>query len=180
MIARMIILLVWGLVHFEPRSAEADSMQMYAAAGMKAVSDERPAPSFRLTSLDGTPVDSMQLRGKVLLVNFWATWCGPCKEEMPALERLKSIFANKEFELLAVTTDQQREGIRKYVATLGLHFPVLIDERKEVSAAFGVRGLPTTVLIDKQGRMAALVVGPRQWDGPESVTLIQALMDAQR
>ncbi len=155
-------------------------MQMYAAAGMKAVSDERPAPSFRLTSLDGTPVDSMQLRGKVLLVNFWATWCGPCKEEMPALERLKSIFANKEFELLAVTTDQQREGIRKYVATLGLHFPVLIDERKEVSAAFGVRGLPTTVLIDKQGRMAALVVGPRQWDGPESVTLIQALMDAQR
>lgn len=179
MIARMIILLAWGLVFFDPRNTQADSLQMYAAAGMKAVS-ERPAPIFRLMSLDGTAVDSMQLRGKVLLLNFWATWCGPCKEEMPALERLKSIFANKEFELLAVTADQQRDGIRKYVAALGLHFPVLMDEGKEVSAAFGVRGLPTTVLIDKKGRMAALAVGPRQWDGPESVTLIQTLMDADR
>lgn len=176
----MIIWLFGSLVFLIPLGAQADSQQLYTAAGMRAISDARPAPSFRLSSLDGTSMDSMQLRGKVLLVNFWATWCGPCKEEMPALDRLKRVFANKEFELLAVTTDQQLEGIRKYVVALGLRFPILIDETKEVSAAFGVRGLPTTVLIDKQGRMAALAVGPRQWDGPESVTLIQALMDAER
>lgn len=180
MIVLAIASLCLSLVVFEPPSARADSQQLYTAAGMRAMSDERPAPSFHLTSLDGTSVDSMQLRGKVLLLNFWATWCGSCKEEMPALDRLKHIFADKDFELLAVTTDQQGEAIRKFITALGLRFPILLDEAKEVSAAFGVRGLPTTVLIDKQGRMTALAVGPRQWDGPEFVTLIQALMDAER
>jgi peroxiredoxin len=177
MIRTMVLVLTWCIALFAPHGADADIRHLYAAAGMSPMPQGEPAPAFHLAAIDSTSVDSAQLRGKVLLVNFWATWCGPCKEEMPALDRLKALFAGKDFELLAVTTDHQLDAIQKFVAALGLRFPILIDETKDVSAMFGVRGLPTTVVIDKHGRLSGRAVGPRRWDGPEPVALIQALMD---
>jgi thiol-disulfide isomerase/thioredoxin len=152
---------------------------LYAMAGVQPVHGQAPAPSFDLPTLDGQSLSSGNLRGKVVLVNFWATWCGPCKEEMPALQRLKQHFKTGEFELLAVTTDPQREAIKGFVQSLGLAFPVLLDEAKDVSATFGVRGLPTTVLIGKDGRMLARAVGPRAWDSPESVALIRRMVEGK-
>ncbi len=141
------------------------------------VADPLAAPEFALTTIEGRTIDSSRLRGNVVLVNFWATWCGPCKEEMPALKRLKESFAGKSFELLAVTTDQQVEGIRTFVQALGLEFPVLLDNTKDVSAAFAVRGLPTTVLIDRQNRLVGRAVGPRAWDSAESVALVRQILE---
>lgn len=158
------------------QSAVAGIRDLYAAAGMKEVIQPLAAPAFVLTTIEGRSIDSNSLRGKVVLVNFWATWCGPCKEEMPALERLQESFGGKDFALLAVTTDQQLEGIRTFVRTLGLEFPILLDDTKDVSAAFGVRGLPTTVLIDRQGRLVGRAVGPRAWDNEESVALIRQVL----
>lgn len=98
---------------------------------------------------------------------------------MPALQRLKRRFTPDEFELLAITTDEQRDAIKGFVRSLGLTFPVLMDDTKDVSAAFGVRGLPTTVLIGKDGRILARAVGPRAWDNPDSVALIRGMVEAR-
>jgi peroxiredoxin len=167
------------LVAAVPVGIAGAGADLYAAAGVQPVRNAASAPEFALQTLEGRPLESSSLRGKVVVLNFWATWCGPCKEEMPALQRLKQHFKTEEFELLAITTDPQREAIKGFVQSLGLAFPVLLDEAKDVSATFGVRGLPTTVLIGKDGRVLARAVGPRAWDSPESVALIRRMVEGR-
>jgi peroxiredoxin len=174
---RPFTLLLWAVL-IGDQSARAGIDELYAAAGMKEVVGHLPAPTFALKTVEGRPIDSESLRGKVVLVNFWATWCGPCKEEMPALQRLKQTFSRENFELLAVTTDQQPENIRKFMHALNLDFPILMDETKDVSAAFGIRGLPTTFVIGKNGLLLGRAVGPRRWDAPESVALMHTLVES--
>lgn len=135
------------------------------------------APSFKLSSLDGQEISSQMLGGKVVLLNFWATWCGPCKDEMPSLQRLQQQFDPRQFLVIAVTTDLQPAGILNFTRQTGLTFPILLDEEKEVSSAFLVRGLPTTVLIGKDGTLIGRAVGPRLWDSPEAVALIKGLVE---
>lgn len=163
-----------------PAVASADSLDPYRASGMHRISGAPEAPPFSLRTIDGHAVDSGSLRGKVVLVNFWATWCGPCKDEMPALKRLRRTMGDRRFEVLAVTADQQHEAIRNFARTLDLEFPILLDETKDVSAAFGVRGLPTTVVIDRNGRWVARAVGPREWDSPATVALFEHLTESPR
>jgi peroxiredoxin len=137
-------------------------------------------PAFTLEALDGQAVASADLKGKVVLLNFWATWCGPCKDEMPSLERLRKQFDPADVVVLSVTTDHQREGIQAFMKHLGLALPVLLDEDQEVSGSFMVRGLPTTFLVGKDGKLAGRAVGPRAWDSPEAVALLRGLKGAAR
>lgn len=159
-----------------PVGIAAAGTDLYGPAGVQPVHNQTPAPSFALPPLEGRSLASGSLRGKVILINFWATWCGPCKEEMPALQRLRHTFSSDEFVLLAITTDHQREAITEFVKALGLSFPILLDETKDVSAAFGVRGLPTTVLISKNGQVLGRAVGSRDWDSQEAIALIRSVM----
>ena len=135
------------------------------------------AVPFELTTLDGKVVKSSELAGKVVLVNFWATWCGPCKEEMPSLTRLQKQLDPAQFALLTVTTDPQRQGIAHFLSQLGVGLPVLFDEDQEVSRSFMVRGLPTTVIIGRDGTLAGRAVGPRAWDSPEAVAVMRQVME---
>ena len=134
------------------------------------------ATAFELQSLDGTLVRLSDMKGKVVIVNFWATWCGPCKDEMPAFERLRQKLDPERFALLTVTTDLQRNGIKQFLANLHVQLPVLFDEQQDVSQAYLVRALPTTVLIDRQGTLVGRAVGPREWDAPQTVRLLQDMM----
>ena len=134
-------------------------------------------PGFRLLALDGQPVRSSDLKGKVVVLNFWATWCGPCKEEMPALDRLQKRFDAQDVAVLTVTTDAQRDGIAGFLRQLDLSLPVLLDESREVSDAFTVRGLPTTFVIGKDSKLVGRAVGPRVWDSRDAVALVQMLRD---
>jgi thiol-disulfide isomerase/thioredoxin len=133
------------------------------------------AAPFNLKSLNGPSVQLADMKGKVVLVNFWATWCGPCKEEMPAFERLRQKLDPERFVLLTITTDLQRDGIKHFLANLQVQLPVLFDDNQEVSQAYLVRALPTTVLIDGRGTLVGRAVGPREWDAPRSVHLLQSL-----
>ena len=135
------------------------------------------AVPFALTTLDGKVVKSSELAGKVVLVNFWATWCGPCKEEMPSLARLQKQLDPTQFALMTVTTDLQRQGIAHFLSQLGVSLPVLFDEDQEVSRSFMVRGLPTTIVIAQDGTLAGRAVGPRAWDSPEAVAVMQQVME---
>ena len=132
---------------------------------------------FELTALDGKVVKSSELVGKVVLVNFWATWCGLCKEEMPSLARLQKQLDPTQFTLMTVTTDLQRQGIAHFLSQLGVSLPVLFDEDQEVSRSFMVRGLPTTVVIARDGALIGRAVGPRAWDSPESVAVMRQVME---
>ena len=139
---------------------------------------ESMAAPFELTTLDGKVVKSSELAGKVVLVNFWATWCGPCKEEMPSLARLQKQLDPGQFALLTVTTDLQRQGIAHFFSQLGVSLPVLFDEDQEVSRSFMVRGLPTTIVIARDGTLVGRAVGPRAWDSPEAAAAMRHVMES--
>jgi len=133
--------------------------------------------AFDLKALDGESLRSQDFAGKVVLLNFWATWCGPCKEEMPSLARLQRQFDPKRVRVITVTTDMHPQGIRQFLNHLGITLPVLFDEDQEVSRSFMVRGLPTTVLIGPDGRLMGRAVGPRAWDSDESVALVRHVLE---
>ncbi|MEO8338208.1 MAG: TlpA disulfide reductase family protein [Nitrospirota bacterium] len=136
------------------------------------------AAPFELATLDGKVVKSSELAGKVVVINFWATWCGPCKEEMPSLARLQQQLDPTRFTMLTVTTDLQRQGIAHFLSQLGVSMPVLFDEDQEVSRSFMVRGLPTTIVIARDGTLVGRAVGPRAWDSPEAVAVMRHVMES--
>jgi cytochrome c biogenesis protein CcmG, thiol:disulfide interchange protein DsbE len=132
------------------------------------------APDFTLNLLDGRQVTLSELRGKVVMVNFWATWCPPCKAEMPAIESVYRAFKDLGLEVLAVnTTNQDREAdVLTFVQDLELTFPIPLDRTGAVSAAYSLRGLPSTYFIDADGVIREVVVG-----GPMSEALIQSKVE---
>jgi peroxiredoxin len=146
-----------------------------AERGIVKVGDE--APNFQLRDLAGNMVSLSQLRGKVVLVNFWATWCGPCRIEMPAMEQLYRSFSRKDFEILAVSTDPQGAAVtRPFQQEMGFTFPILHDAEYRIGLIYGARSLPMTFMVDRQGIVRQKVPGARDWGGPDARELIQALM----
>lgn len=137
------------------------------------------APDFTLHDLAGSPVTLSTLRGKVVLVNFWATWCVPCKREMPSMEILYQELKDRGLEILAVSSDPAGgldETVRPFVEEYKLTFPILLDETFEVNIWFGVRGIPTSFLIDQEGRVARVIYGARDWATPEARTIVRQLL----
>jgi thiol-disulfide isomerase/thioredoxin len=151
----------------------------FSALGVTRLMATAPVAGFNLKALDGATVSLQELAGKVVLVNFWATWCGPCKEEMPSLARLQSYFDLKEVRIVTVTTDLYPLGIKQFLDHLGINLPVLFDEDEELSRRFMVRGLPTTVLIGQDGHVIGRAVGPRSWDSRESIALVHEVLHHQ-
>jgi peroxiredoxin len=139
-----------------------------AAAGpaSAALAPKAPAPDFTLRVLGGHNLRLAEQRGKVVLVNFWATWCGPCKQEMPQLNRLYDKYRDSGFVLLGVNVDDDSRHAASVAAQLGLHFPVLFDADKSVSRLYQLQSMPTTVLIDRDGRVRYLHDGYQ--DGVEA------------
>ena len=135
------------------------------------------APDFAVVDLSGKTVRLSALRGRVVLVNVWATWCPPCREEMPSMERLYKRLGGPDFELLAVSEDEGGiDGVRRFVKDLGVTFPVLYDPERQVGSRFGVWGYPETFVIDRSGYVVERVIGPRTWDSAAQVEALQALM----
>ena len=125
-----------------------------------------PAPEFRLPDLQGNEVALADYRGRVVLVNFWATWCKPCEDEMPAMERLYQEFAPSGLELLAVSVDEGIEEVQAFQERLQLSFPILHDPDKDASESYQSYRFPETFLIDREGTLVARFIGPREWDAP--------------
>jgi peroxiredoxin len=138
-----------------------------AAGGMawSAVTPSAPAPDFTLHRVDGANLRLQEQRGQVVLVNFWATWCGPCRQEMPHLNRLYEKYRASGFVLLGVNIDDDAKAAADLAARLGLKFPVLLDTDKRVSRLYDMNSMPATVLIDRDGRARFLHRGYR--DGME-------------
>ena len=137
----------------------------------------QPAPGFELPLLDGGTIPLESLRGRVVLLNFWATWCKPCEDEMPAMQRLRGTLAGPDFELVAVSVDASRDDVVKFRDRLGLTFPIASDPDKRVSAAYQSHRFPESYLIDRDGTILSRYIGPRDWDASLYVDRIRRVIE---
>ncbi|MGB5278839.1 MAG: TlpA disulfide reductase family protein [Gammaproteobacteria bacterium] len=137
-----------------------------------------PAPAFTLEDMDEEPHSLKDLRGKVVLLNFWATWCPPCRREMPSMERLYQKLNGEDFTVIAVNQMEDGDHVFAYIGQLDVDpsFTILFDKDSKVSNSFRVNGLPTTYLLDKQGNIRYRAIGGREFDHPEVEKQIRQLM----
>ena len=152
-------------------------LTIFTVSATAQVKEGENAPNFTLKNLDGKEISLSQFRGKHVLVNFWATWCGPCKIEMPSLEALYERFKDRNFVLLAISNDMFGANIVKpFVKAHNINFPVLLDQRLKVSNAFGVVSLPTTFMIDPQGKIIGALFGAEDWATPSNILYFENLL----
>jgi len=148
------------------------------AAGEISERSPAPAPELRLPDLSGRERGLAEFQGKVLLVNFWASWCSPCIEEMPSLERLAEQMRGKPFALVGVNVEESRFRAMTMAQRLKLGFPVLLDVEGAVFKRWGATVLPTTYVLDAKGSVRYVAQGPIDWDAAEVLAMIQGLVDA--
>jgi cytochrome c biogenesis protein CcmG/thiol:disulfide interchange protein DsbE len=134
------------------------------------------AEDFTLATSGGGKVRLQEHRGKVVMVNFWATWCPPCLEEMPAMERLYRQQKDGGFTLIAVSVDADPKKVTPFVTAHKLTFPIGLDPRMEMANSYGVRALPSSFIVARDGSLAALAIGPRAWDNDAAHSLIEGLV----
>ena len=150
------------------------ALQQKKAYGLREGSE---APPLRLPALEGGEVDLQSYRGRIVLVNIWATWCPPCVEEMPSLERLHRTLAGEGLVVLGVSVDDDGAALQSFVRRAGVTFPILRDPgRRGPSAAWRTTGYPETFIVDGSGRIVRKIVGPASWDTPEAIAWFRGLL----
>jgi len=139
--------------------------------------EPRPeAPDFTLVDLDGMTHRLADLRGRPVIVNFWATWCPPCRDELPSMERAWAQLRDEGIALLAINVGEDEATVFPFTANYPVSFPLLLDLDGAVIGAWPVRGLPTTFVVDPQGRIAYRAIGGRAWDDPQLLRPVRALL----
>ena len=134
------------------------------------------APAFTLPSRAGDTVSLASLKGKVVMLNFWASWCGPCRQEMPLLEQMHKRYSALGFTLVGVNVDANSKDAEEWLSKTPVSFPVLFDRESKVSAMYDVKAMPSTVFIDRQGNVRALHRGYKAGDEGEYLNQIRALL----
>ena len=133
------------------------------------------APEFILQDIYGRQHALADYRGKVVVVNFWATWCSPCRAEMPSMQRAANWLAKHDISLLAVGVGETRDRVQDFHQSMPVTFPLLLDTRSEVMEAWAARSLPTTYVLDQEGRIIYLAIGSREWDSPSILKQIVSI-----
>lgn len=124
----------------------------------------KPAPDFTLQDTTGRIWQLSELKGQVVFVNFWATWCPPCREEMPAMQKLFEVMPRDRFKMLAILSNDSPQLAANFAKKGGFNFPILIDPVSETAQAYGITGVPETYIVDKQGILRQKYLGPRDWN----------------
>ena len=147
---------------------------------LQAMKDSAPTPEIALGTLEGKKISLKDFRGKVVLLNFWASWCVPCREEMPAMEKLYQEYKDKNFVILAVAVKDSKPDTLNFVKEFKLTYPVALDPDAKVGQEYGAWGLPVTYLIGPKGEALARGWGPADWYGSAARKLIKDLLDGKR
>jgi peroxiredoxin len=160
--------------------AIAGFIAMGKKGGLKIITTGDLAPDFALPALNGRTISLSELRGKVVMVHFWATWCPPCVEELPTLVKLNRDLQGTDFEMLAVSVDEGgAEAVSAFLARNRLDLPVLLDPDRSAAKRYGTFKFPETYLVDRGGVVRHKVIGPADWADPEAVRFIRDLMAKQ-
>jgi thiol-disulfide isomerase/thioredoxin len=148
----------------------------FLATPALAVAPAGLAPTFQLASMAGKPVSLDQYKGQVVMINFWASWCGPCREEMPILEKLHAKYKPMGFTMIGVNVEPDSAEAAKWLKATPVTFPILFDTKSEVSKLYAVQSMPSTVIIDRKGNMRWLHRGYKAGDENEYLNQIRALV----
>ncbi len=172
----LVIVAVAGIERNRMRSPDTADL----ASGSRVVAAGRMAPDFTLTSTDGKIFRLADLRGKVVFLNLWATWCPPCRQEMPSIQSLEQAFKkNPDFVTLTVSEDTDVTQPPVFIKKYKYDFTVLLDPRNDVGEAYGVSGLPESFVIGRDGRIVAHHVGPYDWANPDIREALQDLLKSK-
>jgi len=155
-------------------------LAMLAALGcskrQEVAAEGKPAPDFTLKDLSGNPVTLSSLKGKVVLVNFWATWCPPCREEVPSLVRMNQALQGKPFQLLAISIDEGgKKAVQEFFQKSGQVLPAFLDSDGAVAKRYGTTGVPETFVVDAKGIIVKKVVGAMDWSDPKVLNALVEL-----
>jgi thiol-disulfide isomerase/thioredoxin len=161
---------------FRPRDLRALLLAALIAAPALAGAPSGPAPAFQLASMSGKPVSLDQFKGQVVMINFWASWCGPCRQEMPILEKLYSKYEPMGFTMLGINVEPDSQLAVNWLKDTPVTFPILFDTKSEVSKLYKVSSMPSTVLIDRKGNLRWLHRGYKQGDENDYLDQIRALV----
>lgn len=165
---RLFVIIAFSLITFAAPTAAADLSKLEPWSG--------DAPALVLKDLDGKQHHIADYRGKVVLLNFWATWCGPCVKEMPSLEKLARQMSGEQFSLITVNFGEKPARIKPFLKKIGVELPVLVDPDMNVSRAWVKKGLPTTFIIGADQKIRYQVLGELNWDAPEVEQKIRQLL----
>jgi peroxiredoxin len=151
------------------------------ARALDLIKPNRPqqAREFKVTALDGGRLSLADLKGKVVFLNLWATWCGPCKEEMPAMERVWQRYKERGLVVVALSLDSQGAKVVKPFVHQGKYsYPIGLDPKMEVAQLYGARAVPATFIIDRSGNLHAFALGPREWDSKTALPFFDSLLSS--
>jgi peroxiredoxin len=171
--------LAWGLLIVAPCSparAESSVPSLLKPLQLVGYPSRTAPPDFGGATIDSGKISPTDLRGKVVLVNFWASWCLECRPEMLVLERLHRELAWQGLAIVGVNAREKTDTIRHYAKEVGLTFPLVLDPDGTINARYGVLGLPTTFLVGRDGHAVAFAIGPRDWAGASGRALFDALL----
>jgi len=166
-----------------PRQMTAEEVKGQSAQGEPeppppSPMEGKPVPDFALPDLNGKMVKLADLRGKVLFINIWATWCAPCREEMPSLENLYKKLKGPNFEMVGISIDKDgKKSVEPFVKQLGITFPILLDPASATAAKFQITGVPETFLVSQEGIVLHHLIGPTQWDKQSIADALKNLVE---
>jgi thiol-disulfide isomerase/thioredoxin len=168
---------------FFPQAAKAqispDAVKAFQDAGVPFLRQPVDSRNFTLSILDGQSTTLTAYRGKVVILNFWATWCSPCREEMPSMEILYKRFKNNGLEILAVDGGEDEATVQQFVRNGSYTFPVLMDKNGMVNYVYGIQAIPTSFIIDREGKILIRIIGSIRWDTPEIIKAFDALLKSR-
>lgn len=145
--------------------------------GLIPLEDNPESLDFELPDLQGNPVRLSSFQGKVVFLNFWATWCGPCREEMPSMQALYEELQNEGLEIVAVNLQENQKAVQAFVDKLELSFTVVIDKTGQVGSAYGAASIPISYIIDRRGYVIGGAIGGRNWDTPEYIEFFRLVLN---
>lgn len=146
--------------------------------GPKITTVGNEAPDVQLADISGNSIRLSDMKGSVVFINFWATWCGSCIEEMPSIERLSRILSgNSQFRILTILYKDDLNRAISYLKENGYTFPVYLNTDESAARSFGITGVPETFILDKKGILRKKVIGPAPWDAPEFIQAFQNLIN---
>lgn len=154
----------------------APALDPFRALDLGPPARPRPAPDFTLPRLSGGTISMKELRGRPVLVNFWTSWCLPCRSEMPSLDKLYREYRDRGFVVIGVSLDRSPDVVRQFVKETDVTFPIVLDPDWHVADRFRVLGLPGTFVVGPDGDVRAFGFGPREWDSALARTMVETLL----
>ncbi len=180
-----LMLVVFGLVGLGflkvdlfAKTANQELEQLFSDLGILQIPPDTDPLEIKLQDPTGRPISLAEFRGKIVFINFWTTWCLACVIEMPSMEKLHQKFKDKDFVMVAINLQESASRVKQFYKEHKLTFTTLLDTTGDVCAGLGIRSIPTTFILDKNGRIIGKALGPREWEGKKSIALFEYLTDS--